>query len=313
MNEPFARQLIRLYPARWRARYGDEFCALLETYPRSLSTIVDVVAGALREHLRSAGVPDMNTRQQSLILMAYACLAAVAAGVNFYWTVDDTPLAVAMQRHAALHRSFNLVTDGAAFMVFVVIIVAVPIAAGIMRDAFRTRSWIAIGHLAIPPASAFIVIVWLLAGHLATGRQWVATPWDVTGDWPAPIGWPSLSIRWTMSLVTFALLIVGLLASARGVRQAIRQSDLARHERALFTGTSIMLALAIVAMTAGVAGWGWFAQQYAAADFHARNGGFFSSTNIASWTASCVVFLVASTLAVRGASAAFADAVPSRD
>ena len=74
-----------------------------------------------------------------------------------------------------------------------------------------------------------------------------------------------------------------------------------------------MLALAIVAMTAGVAGWGWFAQQYAAADFHARNGGLFSSTNIVSWTASCLVFLVASMLAVRGASAAFADAVPSRD
>ena len=255
----------------------------------------------------------MNARQQSLILMTYACLAAVSAGVNFYWTVDDTPLAAAMHQHPALLRSFDIVADGAAFMLFVVIVVAVPIAAGMMRDAFKTRSWTAVGNLAIPPASAFIVIVWLMAGHVATGRHWVATPWDATGDWPAPVEWPSLSIRWTMSLVTFALLVLGLLASARGVRQAVRHSDLVRHERALFTGTSIMLALAIVAMTAGVAGWGWFAQQYAAGDFHARNGGLFSSTNIVSWTASCLVFLVASMLAVRGASAAFADAVPSRD
>ena len=150
MDEPFARQLIRLYPARWRARYGDEFCALLEKYPRSLSTIVDVVAGALREHFRSVGAPAMNARQQSLILMTYACLAAVAAGVNFYWTVDDTPLAAAMHQHPALLRSFDIVADGAAFMLFVVIVVAVPIAAGMMRDAFKTRSWTAVGNLAIP-------------------------------------------------------------------------------------------------------------------------------------------------------------------
>jgi hypothetical protein len=66
-------------------------------------------------------------------------------------------------------------------------------------------------------------------------------------------------------------------------------------------------------MTLAIVGWGWFAQQYDAADFHARNGGFFSSTNIVSWTASCIVFIVASILAVRGASAAFGAAVPARD
>ena len=53
--------LIRCYPARWRARYGDEFQALLEERPLGPYDVADILLGALDARLRSrraAGSPE---------------------------------------------------------------------------------------------------------------------------------------------------------------------------------------------------------------------------------------------------------------
>jgi len=47
--------LIRLYPARWRARYGDEFEALLEERPLGPFDVADILLGALDAQLRLRG------------------------------------------------------------------------------------------------------------------------------------------------------------------------------------------------------------------------------------------------------------------
>ena len=47
--------LIRCYPARWRARYGDEFEAILEERPLGPFDVADIVLGALDAHLRLRG------------------------------------------------------------------------------------------------------------------------------------------------------------------------------------------------------------------------------------------------------------------
>ena len=47
--------LIRCYPARWRARYGDEFLALLEERPLGPYDVLDILIGALDARLRSRG------------------------------------------------------------------------------------------------------------------------------------------------------------------------------------------------------------------------------------------------------------------
>ena len=39
--------LLKLYPRRWRQRYGREFEELMAKQPRSFGTVVDVVAGAI--------------------------------------------------------------------------------------------------------------------------------------------------------------------------------------------------------------------------------------------------------------------------
>jgi hypothetical protein len=49
------RLLIRLYPARWRARYGDEFEAILEERPLGPFDVADILLGALDAQLRLRG------------------------------------------------------------------------------------------------------------------------------------------------------------------------------------------------------------------------------------------------------------------
>jgi hypothetical protein len=92
--------------------------------------------------------------------------------------------------------------------------------------------------------------------------------------------------------------------SAISVRQAICRSDLSRHRRLWFTLPSMVLAGSVAVMALGALRWGWFVQQYAASDFHVRDGGLFSSTNFASWTMSCIMFLAATVVAVKGARSA---------
>jgi len=56
MSTRFARQLVRLYPRAWRARYEEEFVALLEARELGLRDVLDVGRGASREWLRSTWI-----------------------------------------------------------------------------------------------------------------------------------------------------------------------------------------------------------------------------------------------------------------
>ena len=102
------------------------------------------------------------------------------------------------------------------------------------------------------------------------------------------------------------LLTARLIGSAISTRQAVARSDFSKHRRMWFAAPSTLLAGSIAVMALGALAWGLFAGQYAASDFHARNGGLFSSTNFASWTASCVVFVMSTVIAVQGARSAHA-------
>ena len=48
--------LLRLYPARWRARYGDEFELILMDRPLRPFDVADTLLGALDAHLHLRGL-----------------------------------------------------------------------------------------------------------------------------------------------------------------------------------------------------------------------------------------------------------------
>ena len=89
--------LIRLYPARWRARYGDEFAAILEERPLGPFDVADILLGAFDAQLRLPRVGadiahgrsfSMSLRIGGFAAIIGAALWAVAAFLGFGLFVD---------------------------------------------------------------------------------------------------------------------------------------------------------------------------------------------------------------------------------
>jgi len=62
------RLLIRLYPAAWRSRYGDEFEALLEERPLGPFDVADVLLAAIDAHASLRGLGAASHRQRSFTM-----------------------------------------------------------------------------------------------------------------------------------------------------------------------------------------------------------------------------------------------------
>ena len=93
--------LIRLYPARWRARYGDEFAAILEERLLGPFDVADILLGALDAQLRLRKVGtdiapgrsfSMSLRIGGIAAILGAALWAVAAflGSGLFVDVDGS-------------------------------------------------------------------------------------------------------------------------------------------------------------------------------------------------------------------------------
>lgn len=89
--------LVRLYPARWRDRYGDEFEALLDERPLGPFDVADIILGALDAQLRLRGHGShiahgrgfsMSLRIGGVAAILGAALWAVAGLVNSGIFVD---------------------------------------------------------------------------------------------------------------------------------------------------------------------------------------------------------------------------------
>jgi hypothetical protein len=65
-----AEFLIRLYPARWRARYGEEFEALLEDSPASVASVFDLLKGVVKMRLAVPSFPKLALALSSAGLLA---------------------------------------------------------------------------------------------------------------------------------------------------------------------------------------------------------------------------------------------------
>jgi hypothetical protein len=91
-----ARLALRLYPAAYRRRYGEEMEALLEDGGTSAGATADLFRGALGAHLRpEPGVTAALGREERLrhgLGAALACwLLFAVAGLAFYKTTEGVP------------------------------------------------------------------------------------------------------------------------------------------------------------------------------------------------------------------------------
>lgn len=72
--------LLRLYPARWRKRYGEEFAAVLAGQRASLGLVFDVLGGAIDAHLHPQIYHSQSTRNEGEDTMTNEMLQRCAAG-----------------------------------------------------------------------------------------------------------------------------------------------------------------------------------------------------------------------------------------
>jgi hypothetical protein len=74
--------LIRLYPARWRARYGLEFAAMLEARPLAPFDVADILLGALDAHLHLRGLAAAPEHSKGFTMtLRIGGYAAIAGGL----------------------------------------------------------------------------------------------------------------------------------------------------------------------------------------------------------------------------------------
>jgi hypothetical protein len=86
--------LLRLYPARWRTRYGDEFAALLAERPLGPFDVGDVLLGALDAQLHLRGLGSYSEHRRGFPMsLRLGGIAAVIGGAfwmtGFLWSWLD--------------------------------------------------------------------------------------------------------------------------------------------------------------------------------------------------------------------------------
>jgi hypothetical protein len=161
--------LLRCYPARWRARYGEEFAAVLAERPLGPFDVVDVLLGALdaRLHLRRLGVAD-GPPGPSDMSSRIGGWAAIAGGI--LWLIIFI-LSVSTTGLEAL---------GMALILFATILLLVALTG---LSAFQARRYPRLVWAAflVPALGALLAVMGVLGMAITGDRPFLGapSPWHV--------------------------------------------------------------------------------------------------------------------------------------
>ncbi|MFP5341919.1 MAG: hypothetical protein ACLGIJ_03185 [Candidatus Limnocylindria bacterium] len=143
-------RLLRLYPAQWRARYGDEFVVVLEERPLGPFDVADVVLGALDAHLHLRGLGAASEHGRGFAMsLRIGGYAAILGGI--LWLIALVGNAINDGRE-----------NGVPFLGLVVVLATVAtLVALVGLSAFQARShpvltWAAV---AIPVLGAIVGLI----------------------------------------------------------------------------------------------------------------------------------------------------------
>ena len=281
---------VRLYPASWRARYGDEFAALLEATPPSRRVLFDVVVAAVDAHVHPTGPrrrwPLMIERLRLSELVVFASwVVFVVAGLAFQRMTEGTPYTGIAAAQPSVEWTYLAVIAGAVLSLCAVIYAALPIALAIARGAIAARNWRQVALLAVPAAS---LVVWVGVTALLLA---IAEP---------PVG---DAARIILFVVWVGLFVLAAIASTVAVSAAALEADV---DAAFYRRAALPAALtagAMVAVVGAIVAWGIALAVAAPATFWGSEGILGGST-VLTWLAVVVVMAVASIAAVRAAGRA---------
>ncbi len=187
--------LLRLYPARWRVRYGDEFVAVLEERPLGPFDVADVVLGALDAHLHLRGFGAASHHAKGFAMsLRIGGYAAILSGLLWLYILAG--------------NAINNGAESGAPLIGIVLVAATvtTLAALVGLSAFQSRRYPVLVWAAFAlPAIGAVVGLLGMAAAIAGGDSDATIVGDLT--------------PWMVSTIGLFTLLVGL--------GALRAGDLA--------------------------------------------------------------------------------------
>jgi hypothetical protein len=238
--EPTSQSMLRWYPARWRARYGKEFAAMIEDdlagNTPTLRYRLSIVRSGLIEQVRSAGLvgasvpPAERVRGGALtVLCAFALF--IIPGIAFAKISEHWDQAIHRGSRHLPAVSFNLLASlavGCGLALVLVAIALLPLFVQFLRNggwpAISRRVWWATTATAATGAVVGGLVIW--AGHLTAYQRNVGFGWYQLLFVVAAISFVGAVATWTAVAVTAMrhlsmrlghLRLVGILAVLVGV------------------------------------------------------------------------------------------------
>jgi hypothetical protein len=227
--------LVRLYPATWRRRYGEEFEALLAERRPSLADRVDIVRGAADAHLRPQLPGEGRVRDRGGLV----ALLGLGAWLAMLVVHANGPVR---------HDEFGTYREGAAAMPFfvaavVLLVVALyPLVRALPAARARSVGWLALAAGPIWSIAPWVMpiglvfLVGLLAVAVGARRAGLWPTWALVGLLAAAAA-PTLLFASTLFLPWYALrqagqeLAVIVLLSLGGVWLVVGAAQLHGHAR----------------------------------------------------------------------------------
>jgi hypothetical protein len=218
--------LLRLYPARWRARYGDEFELILMDRPLGPFDVADTLLGALDAHLHLRGLGGASQHGRGFAMTPYiGGYAAILGGILWF---------------AAL--AANAMTDG---------------------DGSSVSSWIGI-VLVIATIATLIALVGLSAfqAHRYPALTWAAVAIPATGGIVGLLGTLAIAVsgdgdrQIIAGLTPWAIAMLGLVAMLAGsglfALATWRTATLSRGAAGLLAVGSLAVIPGLFGLSAGL-------------------------------------------------------------
>jgi hypothetical protein len=244
-------RVLRLYPSSWRARYGDEFAALLEEYPLTPFALLDIVVGALDAHLTPFDANGrilrmLNQPRRSVVAVFIAYIAFVLAGINYNRMIEDD-LRTINPAHPAVAAAYDVVYWASAVSLLAVLIGGLPIGFAIARRALAGRQWDVLALLAVPPLALLIWLgwTWVLLNAIAPQVDSGASPRPTAG---------------LFFLTWVGVFLLAAIASTAAVSIAVSRSELPVQIYRFALGPAAVAVLTMLVMFVAVFAWGLLIQ-----------------------------------------------------
>ncbi len=142
--------LLRLYPARWRARYGDEFAAVLGERPLGPFDVADVLLGALDAHLHLRGLGAASQHAKGFAMsLRIGGYAAILGGLLWLVALAGNAINDGAESGSTI---LGLVIVGATIVTLVALV-------GLSAFQARRHPRLVWAAFAIPAAGAIVALL----------------------------------------------------------------------------------------------------------------------------------------------------------